>query len=308
MDMGLRVFLTGATGFVGSAICDRLVGAGMVVIALTRRPEACDGVVAAGAQPLLGDLGAPETWIQEASTCDVVVHAGQQSMGFPISAESVTATAAVDGVALDGVLKAAARGRVRQLLYTSGLWSYGDHGDEWITEHTPLAPLGIDLLRGEREERLFSVAGELGVRACVMTLGNVYGPGRSFSGYVERARAGQHSYHGEGQTFMSPVHHADVANAYMKAIELSIGGERFNICDDEPLRAREHAEALCVAVGSAPPRSMPKEEAIAILGPLHVRSLGQSIRMSNRKARDMLGWTPSHPSFRAGVVQAVRSI
>jgi len=302
---GLRVFITGATGFVGAAILDELAGAGLEVVGLTRRPEATNAVAAAGARPVLGDLQRPEDWIDVAANCDVVVHAGQQSMGFPISAESVAATAAVDGVALEGILKAAEVGRIQTILYTSGLWSYGDHGDDWIDESTPLTADGVDLLRGQREDRLMSAADRLGLRACVMALGNVYGPGRSFAGYVERARAGQHSYHGDGRCFMSPIHHADVAVAYRRAIELPVGGERFNVCDDEPIRSRAHAEFLCAAVGSAPPRSMPKDEAVSILGPLHVRSLGQSIRMSNRKLRSMLDWAPRYASFRDGVAEVV---
>ncbi len=305
----MRVFLTGASGFVGGAVRKALLQAGHEVVALLRRPELKPALEAEGCNVVVGDIRDPTSWQAQASNCDAAIHAAQQSMGFPITLEAIAQTIEADKRATQALLDAANQGqRIKTLLYTSGLWSYGDHGDAWIDETLPYNPRGIDLRRAEREAQLFAVAHQGSIRICSIIPGNVYGPGNSFKGYVERARTGQHKIIGEGRNYMSPVHFRDAGTAYVQALSFGVSGERYNICDNNPLTAAEHAAILCEAAGGPAPGYLSSEDASEILGPLHVRSLMQSIRMSNEKAKSALQWAPRYPTFAEGVHSAIAEL
>jgi nucleoside-diphosphate-sugar epimerase len=304
----MKVFLTGATGFVGNAILQVLLDNKLDVVALTRRPESAEQLWRR-CEVVLGDMRDSEHWQSAAAQCDVVIHAGQQSMGFPITEQSVDVTVEADRLAVEGIVQAFRKQqRLKKLIYTSGLWSYGDRGDEWIDETFPYRPVGINLRRADRERMLFDIAATEGLQVCSMVLGNVYGPGASFRGYVERALRGEHKFIGAGENFMSPVHFRDVGTAYLAALETGRSGERYNICDNQPITAAEHARLLCASVGSPPPGSLSFDDAIKILGKLHATSLVRSIRMRNAKAETELKWKPTYPTFEAGVKASIEDL
>jgi len=303
----MRIFLTGATGFVGGAVLDALLDARHEVVALVHDAEKAEAVRCPRCDPLVGDMTEPEGWVGAAAGCEAIVHAAQRSMGFPITQEAVDATTDADRRALDGFEEAVRTGGVDRIVYTSGLWSYGDHGDDWIDESVPFRPQGIDLKRVEREATLAEWSRTGFAHTCSLVLGNVYGRGGSFEGYVERARQGEHNVIESGQSFMSPVHRRDVGIAYVRALELAPSGERYNVCDDEPIRAIRHAELLCAAAGGPPPGNASFDDVAAAIGPLHARSLTQSIRMSNARFRSQLGWQPRFSTFEEGVAEALRA-
>jgi nucleoside-diphosphate-sugar epimerase len=304
----MKVFLTGPTGFVGNAIFHTLVENGFDMVALVRHPESA-AQLGEKCEVVVGDMREPASWKEYAAQCDIAIHAAQQSMGFPITESAVDATVEADRLAVEGLLDAFRQGaRLKKLIYTSGLWSYGDCGDEWVDENFPYRPVGINLRRAEREKVLFEIAAKERLHVCSMVLGNVYGPGASFRGYVERARRGEHKFIGGGSNFMSPIHFRDVGTAYLAALRTGRGGERYNICDSQPIRAAEHAALLCQSVGSAPPESLPFDAAEKILGKLHATSLVRSIRMKNTKAMNELGWKPTFPTFACGVKASIADL
>lgn len=286
-----------------------LRAAGHQLVVLTRHAAARSMFETDACEVVIGDLRAPDQWRSEAANCDAIVHTAQQSMGFPITIHGVLATVDADATAAAGFVAAMAAGdRMRHLIFTSGLWAFGDHGADWIDETMPYRPRGIDLRRASREQMLFEAAERYGRTASVLVLGNVYGPAGSFRGYVERAKRGEHRYIGDGGNYMSPVHFVDVGEAYVKALVQGRHAERYIIADNEPIAARRHAELLCNVACGPPPTSMGIAEAAALLGELHVRSLVQSIRLSNAKAKRDLGWVPVYPTFADGVRSAIADL
>ncbi|MEK7330496.1 MAG: NAD(P)H-binding protein, partial [Candidatus Eisenbacteria bacterium] len=122
--MTQRVFVTGATGYLGSAIAARLVRAGHEVRGLARSAERASALEAMGVQATIGELGQPDGFISELKNCDAVVHAALDDRG----------PAGPDQAALEAIRDAAQDGRVRRLLYTSGVWVHGDTGGAVVDE------------------------------------------------------------------------------------------------------------------------------------------------------------------------------
>src|SRR5258705_13990204 len=114
--MKSRVFITGASGYLGSAIAARLARAGHEVFGLTRGTHDGERLAKAGVTPVVGDLTKPETFVAVLKNCDAAVHAAIAHGSSP---------AALDNLALEALADAAEDGRLRRLLYTSGLWVHG---------------------------------------------------------------------------------------------------------------------------------------------------------------------------------------
>src|ERR1043165_3691565 len=128
-----RIFLTGASGYLGSAVAARLARTGQELVALTRDEQHAGALERIGANPLVGDLGQPESYMAVLKNCDAAVH-------MAVSPELGEA-ARMDQVALAAFADAAEDGRLRRLLYTSGFWVYGDPHGAVVEDAAPLAPL-----------------------------------------------------------------------------------------------------------------------------------------------------------------------
>src|SRR6266487_2488622 len=171
--MPLRIFITGATGYLGSAITARLARAGFEVHGLTRRAEGARALAALGARPVVGTLADPDEFIADLKNCDVAIHA----------ATDPKATAPHDQNALEAIRAAAQDGRVRRLLYTSGPWDYGATGERVADESWPLNPIPRVRWRAAHHDVAFDLS-EFEVRVSVMIPAIVYGGTRGMLGRV----------------------------------------------------------------------------------------------------------------------------
>src|SRR3954471_17132145 len=115
MENPMRVFLTGGTGYVGSAVLEALVRHGHHVVALVRSPEGAARVQARGAHPILGDLHNAASWRTAAAAADGAIHA---------AADDSARRADADAAAIDGLLALPGRAG-RFIIYTSGIWVLG---------------------------------------------------------------------------------------------------------------------------------------------------------------------------------------
>src|SRR5438067_4467160 len=136
----MRIFLTGATGYIGAAVLDALVRAGHDVTALVRNNEKAKGVAKRGGHPVIGDLADPESYRAAAEAQDGYVHTA-------FDARSGRG-AAIDRAVVDAMLEAARRPRTagsngparRFIIYTSGVWVLGPTPDP-ATEDAPINPV-----------------------------------------------------------------------------------------------------------------------------------------------------------------------
>jgi nucleoside-diphosphate-sugar epimerase len=284
--MSHRIFLTGATGYLGSAIGARLARAGHEVLGLTRDDARSAFLKSLGIVPIVGSLADAEPWIGRLKNCDAVVHAASDPDG----------TAAQDQHALEAVRAGLVDGRVKRLLYTSGVWVHGDTGGRSIDESAPLAPLALVKWRAAHEEVALDYA-ESGLETVVLRPAIVYGGARGILGSWWHEAREQHSvtYPGDGAQHWSMVHRDDVAEGYLLALEHAAPGSRYLLADESRHTVLELAGALARVTG-ATLRAWPREEVLETLAGFG-EALLASQQVSAAAARRELGWVPRHNSF-----------
>ena len=299
---GKRVLVTGATGFVGGAVTRALTRSGHQVTALVRDaggPGARE-LAGAGVEVRAGDMLRPETYTALVAGADAVVHAAQVRPGRRISAGQLAAMRHADQV-MTGALAAACRAGGARLLYTSGAYVYGDHGDRWITESTPQNPVPLGAMHHAGAALVREHAAD-GLDAVVVHCGFAYGPGGNFrTAFLDQPRTGALRHIGGGRNYWSCIHLDDLAAGYVAALENGASGSSYNLADDEPLPLAEFTARVARLIGARRTGAMPKPLAAAALGGAVADSLTVSYRVSNRRAKDELGWSPKHPSTADGL-------
>jgi nucleoside-diphosphate-sugar epimerase len=300
-EHGNRVLVTGATGFVGSAVVRELLRTGHDVLALVRTPSRAADLEAAGARPVTGDMLDPATYRRHVDDVDAVVHTAQYATGGRFTGSSAAQVRHADEVMTTALADACQAGGKR-LVYTSGCFNYGDHGDGWIDEETPFtpSPLGVGhaaLVTALRERHRTA-----GLDVVVISPGFVYGPGGMFrSAFFDQARQKRLRCIGAGRNFWSPVHRDDLARAYVAALRAAPAGREYNVVDDEPLRLRALVDAVTDGMGQRRVGTVPPFLMGLLIGRPLVDSLVTSFRIRNLRARDELDWSPAYPTFAAGL-------
>jgi nucleoside-diphosphate-sugar epimerase len=287
----VRIFLTGATGYVGSAVAAALVRAGHSVTALIRAPGKERALLQLGVSTVRGDLDEPASYERIAALHDTIVHAGFED-------------ADTDLIALETLIGAARTDEGRHLIYTSGAWVLGDTHGTAAYENTPVrAPARVVSWRGEHEQLVLLSADE-GVTPCVVRPGLVYGGkgglvSRYFSSAAEEGAA---AFIGDGRNHLSLVYREDLAQLYRLVVEKR-GWGIFHGVDGMPLRVVEVARAASEVAGAGgATRSIPPAQARATLGAV-ADALCLDQQVGTRRAGE-LGWKPRYESFHEGAPSA----
>jgi nucleoside-diphosphate-sugar epimerase len=303
---GGPVLVTGATGLVGGAVTRALLGAGHEVVALVRSSAGAASLEATGARVAVGDITRPETLRDAVPVGGAVVHAAQLRVRRA-GAGALRRIEAADRVSTAALAEACLAAGAR-LVYTSGAFVWGDHGDRWIDESMPLTPSPLGAGKAAVVRRLRAMR-ERGLDSVVLHLGYVYGPGSTFrSAFYQPARRGLLRCIGSGANWWSVVHADDAASAYVAAVERAPANSEYAVADDQPLRLRELVDQLTDALGRPRAGSAPPRLVALLAGAPAVASLGTSFRTRNAKARDELGWAPKYPAFAAGLPAALAAL
>lgn len=278
----MRVFVTGATGYVGPPVVQALRAAGHDVLGLARSDDSAAKLEAGGCAVLRGSLAEPDALAEGARAADAVIHLA--ATGGADQAEVDTAAAAALLDALEGSGK--------PFVYTSGVWVLGATGDGEADEDAPPRPAALVAWRAAVERTVRDAAAR-GIRTVVLRPGVVYGRGGGTPGtwMANGRKKGVVRYVGDGTQRWPFVHVDDLAELYVLALAAP-AGTVLNAAGPS-LPVREAAEAAARATG-ARAEPWPLEEARARLGP-YADALALDQRIGAGRAR-ALGWRPSRPS------------
>ncbi len=301
----MRIFVTGAGGFIGSELTRQLVAAGHGVVGLTRSPETAERLRGMGAEPLVGDVGDAAVVRRGVAGADAVAH-----LGIPRAGEKNLEEAAMVGTrGLQAVLDACEGAPLRSFVHASGALGIYRHGPgEWIDETAPEEPSPAMKERWSLDRVVRAAARRSGLPATILRPPVVYGVGSGFKEFfLDLARRRLFRVVGDGAYFLNLVHVEDAAAAYRLALERPSAGETFLVADDAPVAMREFADFFAEEMGRRRPGSVPAFLAKVVAGAGAVEALQDSVRLRNGKIKARLGWTPRYPTYRDGLPGVVRA-
>ncbi|MBD0694751.1 SDR family oxidoreductase [Streptomyces sp. CBMA123] len=289
----MRVFATGASGHVGSAVVPELLEAGHQVIGLARSDKSAAALTAAGAEVHRGDLDNLDGLAAAAAAADGVIHlAFKHDAMFAGDFEGAVAA---DLRAIETLANALA-GTGKPLVTTSGTMLLAFAGLEDAATEADAIDAGP---RIDAENAVVALA-ERGIRSSVVRLAPTVHSTLDHNGFmptlISLARSkGVAAYVGDGANRWPAVHTLDAARLYRLALESAPAGSRLHGVDDQGIPFREIAEAIGRRL-NLPVVSIPSTQADAYFGFLSAHATADN-PSSNTLTRNLLGWKPVQPGL-----------
>jgi nucleoside-diphosphate-sugar epimerase len=283
----MRVFITGGTGFVGSAVIQELIKAGHEVHALTRNEASDQSLAAAGAKPHRGHLEDLDSLRRGAAASDAVIHCA-----FIHDFTKFAANCEIDRRAIE-TLGDALAGSSRRLIITSGTGIAAGNG--LATEDS--APTSV-FPRVASEQAANALASR-GVQVSTVRLPQVHGVGdHAFVPMlINLAREkGVSAYIGDGSNVWPAVHRLDAATLYRLALETSTPAPIYHANAEEGIPVREIATVIGRRLNIPVVSKSPGEEAAEHFG-WFAHFAGMNNPTSSQKTRQLLNWNPTHPNL-----------
>ena len=287
----MKIFITGATGYIGGSLAAKLIAGGHSVSGLTRTEDGATKLRARGIEPVIGALTSGKVLAEAARNADAVINAANSD-----DANSVEA------------MLPALHGTGRTFIQTSGSSiisdrAAGEPSDLSFHEDSIYEPLPERAGRAAIDRMLLAAANR-GVRSIVIRPTLIYGLGKGAhhdSVQVPKmiAVAKKHGvprHVGRGLNVWSHVHLDDVVDLYLLALEKAHPGSLFYVENGE-CAMKTITEAIGRVLGNRAPEDWPIDEAFAELGPAAYTTYGSNSRVRAAKARGMLGWTPKGPAL-----------
>ena len=287
----MRVFVTGASGFVGSAIVQELLGAGHQVLGLARSDESAQALIAAGAEVHRGSLDDLDSLRRGAAAADGVIHTAYNHNFVEYEAAGQTDRRAIEALGKE------LAGSDRPLIVTAGLAGF-NLGRPVTEDDAPAASPRMS-------EAVAMELSAQGIRAMVIRLAaSVHD--RNDHGFVPTLiniarQTGVAAYVGEGLNRWPAVHRLDAAHLFRLALEQGAAGARYHGAADEGISMREIAAIIGWHL-NLPVASKTPEEAADHFGWM-ARFVGLDMPASSALTQQRLDWHPAQPSLLADLEQ-----
>lgn len=282
----MLVFVTGATGFIGTPVVKELIAAGHKILGLTRSDEGAGSLAAIGAEAHRGSLEDLESLRQGAVVADGVIH-----LGFLHDWSKFAESCEIDRRAIE-TIGAVLAGSDKPFIVTTGLPGLAGPGQVTTEDH--VAPPDFPFPRVSEQVALSLK----GVNASVVRLPQVHDTVKQglVTLLIQIAREkGISAYIGEGRNRWAAAHVLDVAHLYRLALEKHEAGSRYHAVDEEGVPLREIAESIGKGL-NVPVLSLPFAEAQTHFGWLGMLA-GADILASSAITRRKLNWSPARPGL-----------
>ncbi|NQX12229.1 SDR family oxidoreductase [Microbacteriaceae bacterium VKM Ac-2855] len=286
----MRVFITGASGWIGSAAVDELLATGHQVLGLARSDASAASLAAKGADVLRGDLDDLDSLRAGAADSEAVLHLANKH-DWVNPAESNRA----ERVAVQTLLDAL-EGSGRRFMLASGVAGLASGRPSTERDASPFS--GPDAMRGGTENLALDYL-DRGVHALSARFApTVHGMGdHGFIAILTQVarEKGVAGYIGEGTNRWAAVHRADAARVVRLGLEAAPAGSRLHAVGEEGVPTREIAGYIGAALG-VPTTSIDPADAVAHFGVLG-RFFGAEMSASSIRTQELLGWTPTGPTL-----------
>ena len=285
----MRVFVTGASGYIGYHVAKAFRSKGHTVYGLVRSQECADRLSVGEIWPILGDMSNPNSYIKTLDEVEVVVHCASDHSEKGIELDLKT---------IDTVLGSFSKSTLpKAFIYTSGVWVYGSTGNKVVDEASKLNPIDLVKWRPIHEEKILKATSPT-LRTVILRPGCVYGGAEGLATVFFTATAnGSINIIGDGANRWPMVHVQDLAYAYVATTEKELSHVILNVTNDTSLSVKEIAEAIARSAGMPGKiSSITPDQAKDMYGPL-VQGLMIDQQVNNARIKRLLGWQIHHESF-----------
>ena len=284
----MKIFLTGATGYIGGSVAERLLREGHAITGLVRTQQGAQEIGKRGMRPVLGTLDDAEIIARAAREADAVVDTAEANHAGVVEA-----------------ITSALRGSGKPLLHTSGSGivatvANGERSDSIYDEYSAFTPTIPRMQqRAAIDEAVFDAATQ-GVRSVVIRPTMIYGEGRGsrkesaqVPALIDNAKkAGVGLHIGKGENIWANVHIDDVTELYLLALQKAPAGALYYAENGEELLKNVAASISRMLGFGGKTKEWSPQEAEAALGPKAHSSFGSNSRVRGKRSRAELGWQP----------------
>ena len=304
--MGMKLFISGATGVLGKRVVNLLVGNNYNVVGLSRSKANTDWLTQKGVEARKGDLFNQEQMCELSSDCDGILHL---ATAIPTKSRTTSADWATnDRIRREGtqnLVEAACRNQAKLFVQQSVTFIYGDRHGEWVDEKVDISPKQSSILQSavDMEKIIQTAAREKALPATILRFGMFYSfdavHTRSMFELLQKRRF---PVIGDGTNYWNMINVDDAARAIFMVVEDhdKAVSKTFNVCDDEPVVMRELLYYLAQKLNAKHPIALPKPLAKLLIGGDTVSYLTASVRCQNSLIKEELGWQPRYPNYRDG--------
>lgn len=306
--MAGKLFVTGASGFIGGFFVPEAVRSGYEVVAMTRSENTARRIRALGAQVVVGDLSDPGPWQEALAGCEYAVHMAQpDTYGARVTRERAVDYGHRRKRADANLLESMDVAKLKKVVFVCGTSYYGHQGVEMQREVNPPNPKGWGPYIGPAIEMLSDYV-ERGWPIVQAFPGWVYGPGSWFEEYqlVPLSKKRPVVRLGGRPQVASPVHVLDCARAFLHLLDHGETGLRYFIVDDMAVPSTRMVEIASEAMGvQGRILPLPKWMCLMAVGPIITESMMCDFRLSNDRLKAS-GFEFIYPTIDTGIPDVVR--
>jgi nucleoside-diphosphate-sugar epimerase len=305
----MRILLIGGTGLVGSYLLPLLIDKGHEVYALTRDEHKVDKIKNLGAYGVLGDIRNPPSFKDKLPEIpDIIILLAMPGVK---PGQRITKSRKEE-------LRAEAFDFFRKTFYLAiyykcpvilpGGTSYNTENKEIADETWPILRRGLTEIGADTDE-LVDEAIRSGYPAVIqMIFGKIYGNGGLFRFMYKMAETGRGRIIGKGDNYIPNIYAGDAASAIIKALEKLPISEKFIIADDTPVTQKDFSLYMAEIMNKKRPGHIPGFIFRLIVGKDFYEVVRMNCRVSNAKAKKILGWQPEYPSYKEGLKETITQI
>jgi len=305
----MKIFIIGGTGLVGSYLLPGLIANNHEVYALSRTERKIEKINKLGAYGILGDIRNPQSF--------------KNDLPPELDAIILLAMPGIQpGRRMTKKRKAALRRETNDFFRHSmvlaiqydvpiilpGGTSYRTEKNETADETWPILRVGITEIGSDTDEMVNTAIKTNNPKIIQLIFGKIYGNGGLFRFIYTMMEKGRGKILGKGDNYVPNIHAGDAAKALIKAIEKMPVGEKFIIADDMPVTQEDFTVYMAELMNKKRPGKIPGFIIRLILGKDFYEVTRMNCRVSNEKAKKVLGWHPQYPSYKEGLRDVIKEM
>jgi nucleoside-diphosphate-sugar epimerase len=305
----MKIFIIGGTGLVGSYLLPILVDNDNEVYTLTRNESKFEKIKKLGAHGILGDIRNPRSFKNSLpQNLDIIVLLAMPSVkpGHRITRKRKAELQEETNDFFRNSMDLAIHYNVPIIL--PGGTSYKTEKKEIADETWPILRIGLTEIGRDTDEMINKAIKTNNPKIIQLIYGKIYGNGGLFRFIYNMMEKGRGKILGKGDNYVPNIHASDAANAIIKAIERMPIGEKFIIADDTPVTQKDFTLYMAKLMNKKRPGKIPGFIIKLILGNDFYKIIRMNCKVSNEKAKRILGWYPKYPSYKEGLKETIKEM